>query len=143
MIPGIVEATCDYIMFSPSRVAIVCELGEERFSFFLETADLLPPRTQKEPPTFKPLDSLPLRGAFHDVVPAWKMKEGEDMHPQYLELRMQLIFGQKPTVETTQARVCVCVCVCVCLLFLSLSLSRETFQSHSHTHTHTHNTHTR
>lgn len=104
VIPGTVEATCDYIMFSPSNKApIVEELGEERFSFFLETADLLPPRTQKEPPTFQALDSLPQRGAFHDVIPPSKLKNDEEQHPQYLELRMQLIFGQKPTVETTQA----------------------------------------
>eukprot|EP00051_Salpingoeca_urceolata_P013196 m.164892 g.164892 ORF g.164892 m.164892 type:complete len:575 (+) comp17726_c0_seq1:361-2085(+) len=98
VIPGILEVTCDYVRFTPDPVAVVKEMGKQRFTLYLDTADLLPPRSQENPPRFsrKMRHTLPEGGAFHD------RHRTDSKLPAYIELRVRLIFGQKPKPSTIQ-----------------------------------------
>ena len=65
MIPGVIECNSDYVRFQPALVPVAEELGEQQFSFTLQMADLLPPRTQDAAPDFSKPRTLGSPGAHH------------------------------------------------------------------------------
>jgi len=104
MVTGVLEANCDYVRFNPDPGMVVDEYGEAEFTLHFEHTDLLQPITQHEVPDMlldDPVDVGP-GGAHHRSMMGTDSPEARRHNscPQYLQLRVRLIFGQDPTPAT-------------------------------------------
>eukprot|EP00729_Bicosta_minor_P003725 gene3725-15903_t len=104
MVTGVLEANCDYVRFMPDPGLVVDEYGEAEFTLHFEHTDLLQPISQHEVPdtmTDQLVDVGP-GGAHHRSMMATDSPEARRHNscPQYLQLRVRLIFGQDPTPST-------------------------------------------
>lgn len=103
MIPGLLEANRDYVRFLPDPGMIVDEYGAEEFTLFFEHADLLQPITQYEVPEMDAMVPHVGPGGAHHKQPMEGDSSEARRHnacPQYLLLRVRLVFGQDPTPST-------------------------------------------
>lgn len=104
LVPGVLEANCDYIRFTPDPGMIVDEYGTAEYTLHFDLFDLLQPITQSEVPDL-PFSTISVGpgGAHHhslstDDTPEARRKNSS---PQYLQLRVRLVYGQEPTPSTT------------------------------------------
>jgi hypothetical protein len=58
MVPGLLEANCDYVRFTPDPGVLVDEYGAAEFTLHFEHTDLLQPLSQHEVPSMDPDDEI-------------------------------------------------------------------------------------